>query len=434
MRSENNLYSGYRPRILIVGDAVAATGFARVMHSVFEPLKDKYEIHHLGINYHGDPHDTGWKIYPAKLGGDLQGVSRLVPLIRELNPELVFILNDIWVLASYMKQLRDLENKPKVVMYCPIDAGPLVPEYFEPLEGVDKFVVYTQFAKNEAEKAIAILKQTKPDFAFPPIEVIAHGVDTKRFYPLCPGKEGESSPEGRQKAITALYGDDPDFHDAFIVLNANRNQQRKRIDITIKGFALFAENKPANVKLHLHMGVEDMGWNVIRLAKRYGIFERLIITANDNNIPSVPVRQLNEIYNAAAVGINTSVGEGWGLVSFEHAATGAAQVVPRHSGCLELWEGSALMLNPVMSLTIEGILTEGKIVAPEDVADSLEQLYQNPLLLKEMSLAAWRNASKPEYRWEYIAQKWHELFQSTIRQRTPLCTGSDKIAISNGFC
>ncbi|MDQ1351145.1 MAG: D-inositol-3-phosphate glycosyltransferase [Acidobacteriota bacterium] len=165
------------------------------------------------------------------------------------------------------------------------------------------------------------------------------------------------------------------------------------------------------------MGVEDMGWNVIRLAKRYGIYERLIVTANDNNIPSVPVRQLNEIYNAASVGINTSVGEGWGLVSFEHAAAGAAQVVPRHSACRELWEGSGLMLDPVMSLTIEGILTEGKIVAPEDVAESLEQLYQNPVLLKEMSLAAWRNASKPEYRWEYIAQKWHELFQSTIRQR-----------------
>ncbi len=419
MRRENIFYPGGRPRILIVGDAVAATGFARVMHSVFEHLNDKYEIHHLGINYHGDPHDTGWKIYPAKLGGDLQGVSRLVPLIRELNPELVFMLNDIWVLGLYMKQLRDLEKKPKVVMYCPIDAGPLAPEYFEPLEGVDKFVVYTHFAKSEVENAISILRQTKPGFAFPAIEVIAHGVDTKQFYPLCPGKEGEPTPEGRQRAITALYGDDPEFRNAFIVLNANRNQPRKRIDITIKGFALFAENKPENVKLHLHMGVEDVGWNVIRLAKRYGIFDRLILTANDNNIPSVPVRQLNEIYNAASVGINTSVGVGWGLVSFEHAAAGAAQVVPRHSGCLELWEGSALMLNPVISLTIEGILTEGKLVSPEDVAESLEQLYQNPLLLKEMSLAAWHNAAKPEYRWEYIAQKWHHLFQSTIVEKSP---------------
>ena len=405
----------HRPRILIVGDAAAATGFARVMHSIFENLKNRYEIHHLGINYHGDPHDTIWKIYPAKLGGDLQGIGRLIPLIRELNPQMVFMLNDIWVLADYMKQLRQLEEKPKVIMYCPIDAGPLDPEHIEPLEGVDKFVVYTQFAKAEIEKAISNLRAIKSQFAFPPIDVIPHGIDTEQFYPFCPGKGGGSSPEGRRKAITSLYGNDPEFRDAFIVLNANRNQPRKRIDITVKGFALFAENKPANVKLHLHMGVEDAGWNVIRLAKRHRIFERLILTSSGNNIPSVPVRQLNEIYNASAVGINTSVGEGWGLVSFEHAATGAAQVVPRHSACEELWEGSAMMLEPVISLTTEGILTEGKIVTPENVADSLEQLYRDPGLLEEMSTAALRNSLKPQYRWNYIARQWHELFQMTIK-------------------
>ena len=48
---------------------------------------------------------------------------------------------------------------------------------------------------------------------------------------------------------------------------------------------------------------------------------------------------LNRLYGACDVGVNTSCGEGWGLVSFEHALTGAAQVVPRNSVCEELWEG-----------------------------------------------------------------------------------------------
>ena len=39
---------------------------------------------------------------------------------------------------------------------------------------------------------------------------------------------------------------------------------------------------------------------------------------------------LNRLYNACAIGLNTSAGEGFGLVSFEHAATGAPQVVPDH--------------------------------------------------------------------------------------------------------
>jgi D-inositol-3-phosphate glycosyltransferase len=51
------------------------------------------------------------------------------------------------------------------------------------------------------------------------------------------------------------------------VLNANRNQPRKRIDITLRGFALFAVDKPETVQLYLHMGSEDMGWNALQLAR-----------------------------------------------------------------------------------------------------------------------------------------------------------------------
>ncbi len=76
-------------------------------------------------------------------------------------------------------------------------------------------------------------------------------------------------------------------------------------------------------------------------------------------------------------------------------------------------------MDPVMSLTNEKILTEGKIVSPEKLADCLEQLYRDPVLLKEMSTSAYRNALKPEYRWDRIAQKWHELFQMVIEEHTP---------------
>ncbi len=47
--------NGARPRVLVVGDAVAPTGFARVLHSILGRLCDSYEFHHLGINYAGTP-------------------------------------------------------------------------------------------------------------------------------------------------------------------------------------------------------------------------------------------------------------------------------------------------------------------------------------------------------------------------------------------
>ena len=47
----------------------------------------------------------------------------------------------------------------------------------------------------------------------------------------------------------------PDPENAFIVLNASRFDQRKRIDLTVEGFARFAAGKPANVRPRLHHAI-----------------------------------------------------------------------------------------------------------------------------------------------------------------------------------
>jgi hypothetical protein len=51
-----------RPKILIIGDAVAPTGFARVIRSIFEPLCKHYEVHQLATRYDGAPHNYPWKL------------------------------------------------------------------------------------------------------------------------------------------------------------------------------------------------------------------------------------------------------------------------------------------------------------------------------------------------------------------------------------
>ncbi len=92
----------------------------------------------------------------------------------------------------------------------------------------------------------------------------------------------------------------------------------------MKGFAIFAADKPKNVRLYLHMGIQDTGWNVLTLAERYSITDRLILTSRSMGIPAVSDEELNGIYNACEVGLNASSSEGWGLVSFKHGATRAA--------------------------------------------------------------------------------------------------------------
>jgi glycosyltransferase involved in cell wall biosynthesis len=402
-----------RPRLLIVGDAIAPTGFARVLHSIFDQLKSDYEVHHLGVHYNGDPHDSGWKIYPAQAGGDLVGLRRIKPLVTAIQPDLVFLLGDVFILGDYLEELRGFQPGLRIVMYSPVDTGPIDHRFLERLDGVDRFVAYTRFGKAELDRAADEARLRRPGLVFPEVEVIPHGVDTRLFHPL----DAAHPRIGREWAIHTILGNDARAAGAFIVLNANRNVPRKRMDVTIKGFSLFAANKPANVLLYLHTGLEDLGWDVLRLAERCGVADRLLLSDRCREHPNIPAGKLNVTYNAAAVGLNTSLGEGWGLVSFEHAATRAAQVVPRHTSCAELWAGSAQFVEPVASLTLEGFLSEGLLVSPEGVAEALERLYENPALLDDLAEAAYRTARRPEYQWPAIARRWHQLFQETLQPR-----------------
>ena len=385
-----------------------ATGFTRVLGGIFSRLAEQYDIHLIGIGYRGPVSvERGVTVHPCNLkGGDMLGLYQAKDFIEEHGPELVFLLNDIWVLSRYVDALASYQESSRIVCYCPLD-GRLVDKSlvapFSALAPGGRFVVYTEFARREVERVVE-------GMAFPRVEVIAHGVDTEAFYPLTGSVEEQLGREGRLAAKRLLFPGEPDLEGSFIVLNANRAQPRKRIDLTLEGFALFAREKPANVKLVLHHAVTfgEERADVLRQAEALGIAERVTIGPVEGGGTSDS--DLNLIYNACDVGLNTAMGEGWGLVSFEHAATGAAQVVPRHSACAELWAGAGEMLEPVAAYVPDFGLLEMAEVAPEGVAAALERLYADEAYRRDMSVRAYRNATRPEYRWEIIAGQWSRLF------------------------
>ena len=395
-----------KPKILITGDAVAPTGFARVIRSIFEPLREHYELHQLATRYNGGPHNYPWTLHPTGKVEDRYGFDRIGPLIAEIQPRIVFLLYDIPFQAPYLERLRKAVPPPKIVFYSPVEAGPIAPEIMQRLGGISRYVVFTEYGRREIEAALRSVREDDPAFQFPELDVIPHGVATERFFPL-PDKA-----EARQR----MRLDDAEHRDAFIVLNANRNMPRKRIDLTMQGFALFAKDKPANVKLYLHMATEDTGWNVLILAKRYGIFDRLIMTQADNSRPTFSDEQINYLYNACDVGINTTTGEGWGMPSFEHAATRAAQIVPRHTSLADLWKDAAEFIDPVMTLTYPGNLTHAHLVTPEGVAAALQRLYENRGYREALADAAYRNATRPEFSWNSIAERWRRLFEEILAE------------------
>lgn len=383
-------------KILFWADQVVPTGFARVAHSIIENLPENFDVCAIGINYYGDPHEYKHRIYPAPLGGDIYGIRRLDNILAAEKPDIIYLINDAWVLNPMLDAIKKFyadKTLPKIFTYIPVDAKDHDPEWYNHFDIVTKVVAYTEFGKD------VILT------ACPPIAekicVIPHGIDNKSFYKI----EGP-----KQDIKRLLYPNRDDFLHSFVVLNANRNQPRKRIDLTMEAFKLFAENKPENVKLYLHMGMTDSHIHLQKMARRLGIEERLILTSAKGGVQTVPTSQLNLIYNATDVGVNTCVGEGFGLINIEHTVTGAPQVVPDHSSTKELYFDCGMLVPARTKFTLDNIMTTGYLVDPKDVAARLELLYFNKDLYQRLSEASIKKFTSSTYSWKAITSLWTNLF------------------------
>lgn len=388
-------------KVLFHGDAVAPTGFSRVLHSIAENLpQEDYDISWVGVNYFGDPHSYPYRIYPTGLNGDVYGVTKLPEIIERETPDIIFILNDAWVQDGILKAIKEIYSKknmqlPKIVTYTPVDAEDHDPDWYREFDVVSQAITYTPFGRDVINKAVEGLN---------PI-IIPHGVDLKYFYKM---------DKSKKELKAELYPNRQDLIDSFIVLSANRNQPRKRLDISMKAFALFAENKPLNVKLYMHCGIRDSHIDIIKLAKRFGIEHRLIISGNIVGVQRVTIDKLNHIYNATDIGLNTSVGEGWSLTQIEHAVTGAPQVVPNHSALADLYKDCGLLVNTTTDVVLDRINTTGKIVLPETVAENIEKLYSNRDLYDSLSKKSIEKFTSPEYSWKYVGSLFDKVFKEVL--------------------
>ena len=376
-------------RILWHGDACSNTGFGRVTHSVLEHLSKDHEVHVLGINYSGDPHNYPYKIYPAANVNcpDRFGLPRIPEIIDKVRPDVYICLNDIWVANQVWEQAQFLQEKYKFkfIVYFPVDSQSYLPDMLRNIPHWDMAITFTI---NSAQR---IIQQKVPAKR---LGVLPHGVDTGRFSPM---------PRDEARDQLGLP------KDKFIVLNANRNQPRKRIDLTIKAFAKFAVDKP-DTMLYLHMSAKDLGWDVIPLFKKemsaLGLddHKRLVMTSENINYIAAPSDEvLNRIYNACDVGINTADGEGWGLVSFEHASCRKPQIVPNHTVCADIWDEAGMLADISTWVIDKDLGVERGLVDIDHMVSLLNELYYNQNTYKEVADCCYAITQRKEYRWEHIA-------------------------------
>jgi glycosyltransferase involved in cell wall biosynthesis len=398
-------------RLIAIGYNIAGTGLTRVMNSVMGRLADRHEIHFLGIGYSGEiVRDRGLTIYPTNpTGGDVFAAFQATRLIEEIRPALILVMHDIWMFHYYLRRFGPYRDRLKIVACIPLDGRITNEEEAAPLAQADRIVAYTHFGRAEFEAAFRRLREKPGDRDFPAVDVIPHGVDRDRFRPFPELEQASFGSRGRAQAKRRVFGDRPDGGESFVVLNASRPDKRKRVDLTVRGFAMFAAGKPANVRLCLHHAVmgdaaeRELG-SVIR---KCGLGERLSVNPLGSRI--VGDDDLNLLYNACDVGINTAMGEGWGLVSCEHGAAGAAQIVPDHTACAELWRGRAELIPPARSYIPEFSPLEMGEVSPQGVARALEALYRDPARRQELSRAAGGVAQNPAHSWGAVARQFDDL-------------------------
>lgn len=386
-------------RILYCGDAFVETGFGRVAQYLLPALAEEHELVVMSTNYHGDPHDEArkYKVYPAMLHGhDPFGSHRIADIIRRENPDLVWVTNDIWVALQLWEKVKELKEKMgfKWFVYTPIDSYGLFPELNGPIMEWDGIATYTEFGKKELE----IMGYTKP------VRIIGHGTDFTKFFPL-------DKRECREKLGVP--------EDVFVVFNGNRNQPRKRIDLTIKAFIKFAKDKD-DARLWLNMGSKDMGWDLIPLFKRvardegYDPTGKLILTSPHFSTDNcLSVEQLNQVYNAVDIGINTCIGEGWGLVNTEHGATGVMQLVPDHTSLKEIFdEMPRIECNATETDRNYGL--ERFVPDPECAANLLTYYYENRDILKEHGQWCYNRLHEEFCTWPYIQKQLKETVEQVL--------------------
>ena len=389
-----------KPKLLWCGDIVAMTGFARVTENVLQRICDHYEVVVLSHNWWGDPTplQSKYKMYPSSNRFQTApfGEDRIREVVEKEKPDIVFSINDMWIINEQYKRIKDLHDQKlfKFVGYAPMDSYGWTGCLDETANDWDGVISYTEFGAHEFIRG-GIKK---------PITIIPHGITANQFYPM-------DKAEARKRLNLK--------DNIFIVFNGNRNQFRKRIDITVEGFAKFAKDKP-NTQLYLHMGLKDQGWDIMplfaRAMQREGIDPngRIILTAQTQGPPNVEVDFLNTIYNAVDVGVNTCKGEGWGLVSHEHAACRVAQVVPDHTSCKEIFEGYGRLIRCDHVDVDTNYSREMPCPSSDHLAEVLTDLYQNKEKREAIAELCYLRATDERFNWDTIAHQFGEVFQEVL--------------------
>lgn len=364
-----------------------AIGYSRVSNKITNYLAnmDGIKVYHFGISNFKNTENIERYINPKitiidaleeeKKNGteyEIYGVNVFWNFVNKLKVDIVFLYNDSIVVNRLfnekLKYVQNPKNHINFKIYTYID---LVYDYqrYDLLNNIkihsDKIFVFSNYWKEHLKNILGI------DECY----VIKHGVEKTNI--LKSNKEC--------KELFNLKEDD------FVVLNTNRNAYRKAWDITFNGFLLFlkSRNFDKRIKLYVNSRLNQReGFNMLDVIKTMCFIHNIdynnivmnhILTSNNQ----LSDKYMEYLYNACDVGINTCIGEGFGLCSIEHAFYEKPQIVSKVGGLKDIFEdvGDMAFLQKQELFYINNLLDEhngiGYLSCPYELCSKLNYVYDN---------------------------------------------------------
>jgi glycosyltransferase involved in cell wall biosynthesis len=393
------------------------TGYSRVSHNLIRELTKHKDISvtHYGFQKFPTP-PTNYRPYPADIDvidaaatekpvAQGFGFAGLPDAIRKKKPHVLMIYNDMSIVAKFLEEIRKSGVKRDFKIWLYVDQV-----YTCQLQG------YIDIINRDADRVFAFTsfwkKCLKDQGVNRPIDLILHGFDKQLYFTL------PREMVRKQMGIP---------NDAFVYLNLNRNQPRKRYDILIMAFVeLLVKNPTKQIFLMCVCDKgEKGGWWLFEIFQRElklrGVAvemfaNRLMISSQDMQFRD---EEINLFYNVADVGISTADGEGWGLCSFEQMGVGIPQVVPDIGGFKEFCKpNNSVMVKPkhryYLPMVYSPVGGEAEACDPHDVCIAMEEY-----LFDSKKLAAHGAAAKEmvlSYTWEKATEQFVKRLAETRKE------------------
>lgn len=185
------------------------------------------------------------------------------------------------------------------------------------------------------------------------------------------------------------------------------------------------KKKVPNSILYLHMACQDVGGDIVKMAKmlRMKEGEDIIFTENDFTPgQGVPVEILNKIYNASDLIVSTATGEGWGLSSIEAMAAKRPCLFPDHTTLSEIFaDGRGKLIKTGGDQDHFAFVPEEPVrlrptVHINDMADKMFWMYKNRSKVQNIVQKSYKWVNRQLTWKKHIVPQWIKLIDDALEQ------------------